>query len=338
MDPNLSHSHGNILPFDKLNHYNLHFVLTGVTKDDIVSYKKHDTKSFTNQFPNAELFAWPLGLARLSYDVYTNLQGGKIPSKSDIPYIETEILYLNKTSRPRNHRIKLLSKLDENNIISYGINTFLNPDSDSEYKHESWFKNINNIDKYNYNWSSNSFGGITQEYIDHKCTIEIITETEVDYQRFSEKTWKPIINLRPFLILGKRGIHNQLKDLGFNLYDNIFDYSFDNEKNIDDRINGIISNLKNYINSSYQSLYKKEEQNIVHNINTFRKYIIRDDTIDKEFLEQLNNYENIEIVNRVNEEYHTLLTSLLFSECGKSKFYFSDNDSISTEMFKPQII
>tara|TARA_B100000287_G_scaffold370733_1_gene368349 strand:+ start:1153 stop:2043 length:891 start_codon:yes stop_codon:yes gene_type:complete len=45
----------------------------------------------------------------------------------------------------------------------------------------------------------------------------------------TEKTFKPLFWQKPFLILGGQGIHTFLKNEGFELYDEIFDYSFDNE-------------------------------------------------------------------------------------------------------------
>ena len=44
---------------------------------------------------------------------------------------------------------------------------------------------------------------------------------------FSEKTFKPMIFGMPFLIYGQQGCNQYLKKLGYNLYEDLFDYSFD---------------------------------------------------------------------------------------------------------------
>lgn len=44
---------------------------------------------------------------------------------------------------------------------------------------------------------------------------------------FSEKTFKPILLGMPFLIYGQQGCNKFLKRLGYRLYDDLFDYSFD---------------------------------------------------------------------------------------------------------------
>lgn len=53
--------------------------------------------------------------------------------------------------------------------------------------------------------------------------INVVTETTIHTDVFlSEKTWKPIIGLRPFLILGDHGIYAKLQELGFDTFDDIF--------------------------------------------------------------------------------------------------------------------
>jgi hypothetical protein len=61
----------------------------------------------------------------------------------------------------------------------------------------------------------------------HLCVV-----TETDYMTpnledffISEKTWKPIIGLRPFYIYGQPGLRRYLKAQGFDVFEDIFDYS-----------------------------------------------------------------------------------------------------------------
>jgi len=337
MDPNLSHAHGESLPFKQLSNYNLNFVLSGICDIGLEGYKKYDTKAFTSYFHNAKLYSWPFGLISLSYHIYTSLIGNKIPSERDLKYINLQKLYLNKTSRPRDHRIKLLDELSNENLIEWGINTFINPDN-QKFEHKRWYKNLENVDKHLYDWHSNSFGGITQEYIDHSALIEIITETEIDYLRFSEKTWKPVLNLRPFLIVGAKHIHKKLKDLGFGLYENIFDYDFDNADNIDDRIHGVVNNLKKIKDIDVNELYKLEKETIIHNIQHLRKSVIFDESIDFEFIKRLKSYSDIKIVNRVNQEYNKLLSSVILNNCEAMNVAFGNEETFVVETPTPNRI
>ena len=70
---------------------------------------------------------------------------------------------------------------------------------------------------------------------DHTC-FSIVNETEINNYNntsmfFSEKILKPIINFQPFVIYGQCGINHALRELGYKLYDDYFDLSFDQESN-----------------------------------------------------------------------------------------------------------
>lgn len=337
MDPNLSHAHGEHLPFKHLSDYNLNFVLSGVCDSELESYKKYDTKAFTSYFPHAKLYTWPFGLISLSYHIYLSLIGNKIPSEKDLQYVNLQKLYLNKTSRPRDHRIKLLDELSNANLIEYGLNTFINPDN-KNFKHKRWYRYLENVDKHLYDWCKNSFGGITQEYIDHSAVIEIVTETEIDYLRFTEKTWKPVLNLRPFLIIGAKHTHKKLKELGFGLYENIFDYDFDNADNVDDRIHGVVNNLKKLKDINVNQLYTIEKETIVHNIQHLRKSVIVDNSIDLEFIKRLQSYSDIKIINRVSQDYNKLLSSVILNNCETNNVTFGNEETFVVETPTPNRI
>jgi hypothetical protein len=76
--------------------------------------------------------------------------------------------------------------------------------------------------------------------------IYLITETvgEYPYPYLTEKTWKAIVNQRPFMLLGAPGSLALLKDMGFKTFHKWWDESYDSKKNIGDRIDGIISQLE----------------------------------------------------------------------------------------------
>jgi hypothetical protein len=70
--------------------------------------------------------------------------------------------------------------------------------------------------------------------IHDKTIFQIANETEMnDYDGtalfLSEKTFRPISQLQPFVIYGQPGSNYMLKELGYQLYDEWFDLSFDSE-------------------------------------------------------------------------------------------------------------
>lgn len=57
--------------------------------------------------------------------------------------------------------------------------------------------------------------------------LNIVTETVFDSNEFfvSEKTWKPIIGLRPFFVYGQPQLREYLRKHGFDLFEDLIDYS-----------------------------------------------------------------------------------------------------------------
>jgi len=71
-------------------------------------------------------------------------------------------------------------------------------------------------------------------HIHDQTLFQIVNETLVeDWNQtslfYSEKTYKPILHLQPFLIWGQQGCNRYLENMGYKLYTDWFDYSFDDE-------------------------------------------------------------------------------------------------------------
>ena len=80
------------------------------------------------------------------------------------------------------------------------------------------------------------------EYVE-SC-IDLVTEAYFDEGTvITEKAYKPMLYKKPFIILGPRYIHQALKNIGFKLYDELFDYSFD-DKPYEERLNSVITQIK----------------------------------------------------------------------------------------------
>ena len=78
-----------------------------------------------------------------------------------------------------------------------------------------------------------------------------------DYVFITEKTLKPIMNLHPFFVVGNPHTLKKLKELGFKTFDCIWDESYDNELDLNTRIEKIISEVKKLTNISLEELHEK---------------------------------------------------------------------------------
>jgi hypothetical protein len=111
--------------------------------------------------------------------------------------------------------------------------------------------------------------------------IHIVSETQFDVcptPFFSEKTWRPIINLQPFIYLGNYKALDHIKDLGFKTFDKWIDESYDNELDPYKRFQIIRKEIERFnrmdINDIH-SMYFEMKDILIHNqnlIKTFENY------------------------------------------------------------------
>ena len=98
--------------------------------------------------------------------------------------------------------------------------------------------------------------------------IDVISETSMVSTFRTEKCVWPIVYMKPFMIMGARHINYNLQKFGFELYDELIDYSFDTLESPRDRIIAIadelqrLSNLKLDLDEQYQILKPKLERNL----------------------------------------------------------------------------
>jgi hypothetical protein len=95
-----------------------------------------------------------------------------------------------------------------------------------------------------------------QEWLESE--IDLVCETQqVKQWHFSEKTCKPLGHCKPFLVIGCVGWYKIFEELGFKLYDELFDYSFDEIESFKDRHQAIMAQIKDILNMDRDVLKKK---------------------------------------------------------------------------------
>lgn len=72
--------------------------------------------------------------------------------------------------------------------------------------------------------------------------LQIVTETVYHYPNtfISEKTIKPILSKRPFVILGPKGSLNNLRSIGFKTFSSFWDESYDTVDNPEQRLLAVV--------------------------------------------------------------------------------------------------
>jgi hypothetical protein len=128
-----------------------------------------------------------------------------------------------------------------------------------------------------------NYGNLEPTFIDlfSNYLINIAGETNWSHNLFySEKTYKPIGTMMPFLVYGNVGMNKDLKERhGFKLFENLFDYSWEDECNDIKRIEKLIAECDTLAERLDKYSYKdkvdiimlQNKDIIIHNYETLLK-------------------------------------------------------------------
>lgn len=196
--------------------------------------------------------------------------------------ISKKYLCLNRNLRF--HRRVLFSLLNHNNLLDDGIVSYLGmgearPDvlapslsetnikknlcllevSTSTRVNDRWLLRDENIKKHvrnipdgyvfkNFKESqdSNSFIKFLDLSLEQQCFLHVISETVYNYPSSftTEKTMKPILYKRPFVVVGPPGSVANLKSLGFKTFDRWWDESYDQIEDNEQRLLAVVDIIK----------------------------------------------------------------------------------------------
>jgi len=115
---------------------------------------------------------------------------------------------------------------------------------------------------------------------------------------FSEKIFKPIGQLTPFILMSTPYSLAKLREIGFKTFDGWIDESYDNEEDNDKRFFMIIEVIKNLCGVSREELhdwYYSMTDILIHNQKTLRDYQPLQDTLD------MKSPDRIRIWNEISE-------------------------------------
>ena len=143
-----------------------------------------------------------------------------------------ERLFLSLNNETRTHRSLLIHYLTEENLLDKGYVSYLNPPQDLklEYKSKTYLEKLN-VQKLVLPWEANTIAknrfGI-QTIAAEKTYIDVVTESSTGLWPFkTEKCMKPFYNLQFPMIFGHEGIIQDLRDAGFDLFDDIINHEYD---------------------------------------------------------------------------------------------------------------
>ena len=174
-------------------------------------------------------------------------------------------VYLN--NRAHRHRQQLIDLVAKHNLLKYGAISWHNTGyigaHDFKYFNPVKMTLTDSFDSVNV-WED--YFKLPMEY--GHSFAQLISETSVTAIFMTEKTAIPLRLGKPFLVATAPGFHKYLQELGFELYTEIFDYSFDTEPDQEKRFEMVVENFERLCSLPLEELpnmYKKIESKIEHN-------------------------------------------------------------------------
>jgi len=189
----------------------------------------HYPNLFTNRFPNFD-YVYKPELIFLNSQKFINFD--EIPNLRQVKLEKTFCLLNN---RPTPWRKNLFCFFRDNNLLDMSYASYNNSANRHRSKDnfiEEPYKNF--IENKVYEDANLSIG---YYYPVHNFLFDVCAETYIeDYIGLTEKSIKPFLWGYIPLIYGPAGTYRYLKDLGLDVFDNIIDTSFDNERNHNTRM------------------------------------------------------------------------------------------------------
>lgn len=196
------------------------------------------------------------------------------------------VTYNNLINPYRAHRIDLVSRLYNKNLISQGLVGFNCPTEEALVKTVSdcsWYGEaslaIFNQEKQNLQTlivDTDNVTGFLSASVDldnsKQAFVQIVTETDFykDKLHLTEKVFKPIVAGQPFLLLAGQENLAYLREYGFKTFGDYWDEGYDTIADPSERVGAvvkIIEDLSNLTHTQQQNMRKDMQPIIEHNFN-----------------------------------------------------------------------
>lgn len=229
-------------------------------------------------------------------NIYTESTSGLYTSCSGFihepllkPAVGMDKVFTCYNNNPKFERALLVDELARRNLIQHGVVTFRYPDSVQsdiyysprrfdgwKYHDESRLADEEDFTLH----SKEEFGPNNYPKSYFRGFFDLVPESVCwpEHFFFTEKTMKSINALKPFICLANPLYHTKflVEEFGLELYDEMFDYSFDKEYDLDKRITLLVDNVERIVNdysTEYRdSILEKLHDKLLRNRQRLIKY------------------------------------------------------------------
>lgn len=209
------------------------------------------------------------------------------------------VLFGSMNRIPHGHRVAMIDLMAKNNMLDNNDVSLVMPiDRGSTFDTIEPFHYWQNPQRLSYPSEQGLIENVTDlrtlpvEY--WRSLIDVINESN-DYCLFyTEKTAKAIWCLKPFLIFGCKNINTYLTEHGFELYDELFDYSFDSIDDRDLRYETGLQEIKKLEGRDLQELYEIVKPKAIRNLQNLHKLTLNNHVAnEKKYANYLNNHVDV---------------------------------------------
>ena len=207
---------------------------------------------------------------------------GEIDYTKHIVNTDFKYPFICLNNKNHKHRAALIDHLAKYNLLDKGIVT--------------WHKFANCNHGYDFKYYDDSIRLIDDDFVTkldsfllphqwHESFLHVVGEATINAHFITEKAIIPMLMKKPFVCISKQGYNQRLLDLGFVLYDEIIDYSYDNYEDVGDRADKLCESISK-MPTNYSELYEILRPKIEHNYNRCleiikNKYLIPQSVIDR---------------------------------------------------------
>ena len=178
--------------------------------------------------------------------------------------IKDFLLLVHKDQKPR---IDLVKEMEAKRLLNNSLVSVNAPQYNTVYK-------LSDDDDWNYSTrQKEDLVWLVYPYPPQyeKTICSVVCESIMDEPSFqlTEKTYKPIMMCHPFVTLGPKGMLSFIRSMGFKTFSPFIDESYDEENNLERRIQLIASACEQIIKKDWKKFYKDTLSIRLHNFNLF---------------------------------------------------------------------
>ena len=213
-------------------------------------------------------------------------------------------LFLCYNNKSRYHRCYLIDNLEKNNLLNIGLVSWRMKEQylSDNYEFKYWKEKPLSVDNpiIQPENSPDSFDEYTKDMLNMETFLTVVTESSDKFIFHTEKTYRTILLEQPFLSFGAKNQNTTLRQYGFELYDEIFNYSLDGSETIDERTQGIVNNINTIKDKNLYELYELIKDKVMYNKKNAMKIIDNDPYIPNVLVESYKKY-NEDFMTAINK-------------------------------------